>query len=96
VILSFADTATSDIFNGNNTKAARTFDQRLWPTIRRKLDMVNAAASLGDLRAPPSNNLHPLTEDQKGRHAIAVNAQYRITFRFADGNAHDVRCEDYH
>ena len=96
MIQSFADTATRDLFDGKDSKAARAFDRRLWTVIRRKLDMVNAAHVLDDLRVPPGNRLHALRDDQKGRHAIAVNDQYRVTFRFADGNAHEVRCEDYH
>ena len=96
MIQSFADTATQDLFNGKDSKAARAVDRRLWSVIRRKLDMVNAAHVLDDLRVPPGNRLHALRDDQKGRHAIAVNDQYRVTFRFADGNAHEVRCEDYH
>lgn len=96
MIQPFADTATRDLFDGKDSKAARAFDGRLWSVIRRKLDMVNAAHVLDDLRVPPGNRLHALRDDQKGRHAIAVNDQYRVTFRFADGNAHEVRCEDYH
>ncbi len=94
MIQSFADGATADLFNGKDTKAARAFDKALWPVIGRKLDYVNAANGLGDLKAPPSNHLHALKDDQKGRHAISVNDQYRITFRFADGHAYEVRCED--
>jgi proteic killer suppression protein len=96
VITSFADRATEDLFNGKDTKAARDFEKAIWPVIRRKLDMVNAAVALTDLRVPPGNQLHPLKDDQRRRHAIRVNDQHRITFRFTEGNAHEVRCEDYH
>ena len=58
--------------------------------------MVNAAHELRDLETPPGNRMHALKGDRKGRYTIRVNDQYRITFRFEDGNAHDVRCEDYH
>lgn len=64
--------------------------------IRRRLDAINAAHVIGDLRVPPGHKLHPLKDDQKGRHAIWVNTQFRITFRFENGNAHEVRCEDFH
>jgi proteic killer suppression protein len=57
---------------------------------------VNAATDIDDRRVPPSNKLHPLKDDQVGRHAIGVNDQYRITFEFKDGTAHKVRCEDHH
>ena len=55
-----------------------------------------AARSLWDLRVPPGNRLEPLRGDQAGRYSIRVNEQYRITFRFEDGGAWEVRCEDYH
>jgi toxin HigB-1 len=96
VIRSFAGAATEDLFNGKATKAALAFDRRMWPVIRRKLDMVNAAADVNDLRVPPGNKLHPLKDDPVGRYAIRVNDQYRITFEFKDGTARKVRCEDYH
>jgi toxin HigB-1 len=96
VILSFADAATEDIFHGKNTKTARTLAKAVWPVMRRKLDVLNAAHQLRDLSAPPSNRLEPLKGEQQGRYSIRVNEQYRATFRFTDGHAHDVRCEDYH
>jgi len=96
VILSFADEATADVFNGKNTKAARSLDKAVWPVMRRKLDALNAAHELRDLSAPPGNQPHALKGDQPGRHSIRVNERYRVTFRFADSHAHDVRCEDYH
>ena len=96
MIQSFADDATSDLFHGKSTKAARAFDKRLWPVVHRKLDAVNAATTLVDLRVPPGNKLEALKGDQAGRHSIRVNDQYRISFRFTDGHAHEVRCEDYH
>jgi proteic killer suppression protein len=58
--------------------------------------MVNAAGTLDDLKAPPGNRLEALKGNQKGRHSVRVNQKLRITFRFEGGNAHDVRCEDYH
>jgi proteic killer suppression protein len=96
VIASFADEATADVFNGANTKEARKLTKDVWSVMQRKLDMVNAAATLDDLRVPPGNRLEALKGDQRGRHSIRVNDRYRITFRFEDGNAHEVRCEDYH
>ena len=96
MIWSFADAATEDLFHGRDTKAARAFDKAIWPVIRRKLDMVNAAHELRDLQVTPSNRLHPLKGNQQGRFSIRINEQYRVTFRFETGAAHDVRCEDYH
>ena len=54
------------------------------------------AASLDDLRVPPGNRLHALTNDRKGQHAISINDQWRICFRFVDGDAFDVEACDYH
>ena len=95
MIQGFADATTEDLFHGANTKAARAINKAVWPIIRRKLDMVNAAAAVRDLRVPPGNLLEALKGDRAGRFSIRVNQQYRITFRFEDGNAFEVRCEDY-
>ncbi len=96
MIASFGDAATEDLFHGVNTKAARSIDRAIWPVVRWKLDLVNAAASLEDLRVAPGNRLEALRGDQKGRYSIRVNDQYRVTFRFEHATAHAVRCEDYH
>lgn len=96
MIQSFADAATADVFNGRESTAARSLDKTIWPVVRRKLDLVSAATILADLRVPPGNRLEALKGDQHGRHSIRVNDRYRITFRFENGNAHEVRCEDYH
>ncbi|MCX6022757.1 MAG: type II toxin-antitoxin system RelE/ParE family toxin [Chloroflexi bacterium] len=96
MIQSFADTATHEVFQGRESRVARQFPQNIWPLIRRKLDMLNAAHILMDLRVPPGNRLEALKGDRSGRSSIRVNDQYRITFRFHDGNAYDVVCEDYH
>ncbi len=96
VIRSFADTATADVFYGVDSKAARRLPREVWPVFRRKLDLLMAAKTLLDLRIPPGNRLEALRGDQAGRHSIRVNDQYRITFCFEDGDAREVRCEDYH
>ena len=96
LIQSFADETTEDLFNGKNSKSARKIPRDIWPLVGRKLDMLNAAQELGDLKSPPGNRLEALKGDQRGRHSIRVNDQYRLTFRFAGSHAHEVRCEDYH
>ena len=78
-----------------NSKAARRIPREIWP-VARKLDRVNAAADLTFLTDPPANRLEALKGDQKGRHSMRVNDQYRVTFRFEKGDAFDVRVEDYH
>lgn len=95
VIASFADQTTEDIHNGANTKAARKIHRHVWPVIIRKLDVLNAAMSLNDLKSPGSH-LERLRGTLAGFWSIRVNDQYRIIFRFADGNAMNVRCQDIH
>lgn len=96
VIRSLGDDATKDIWNGVNSKAARRIPQELWPAVRRKLDQIDAVMRLDDLKMPPGNRLHALVGDLAGYHAIRVNDQYRVIFRFEGTDAHDVRCTDYH
>lgn len=96
MIQSFADAATEDVFHGTNSKAARKIPKELWSTVRRKLDLVNAATSVKALRVPPGNRLEALQGERAGSFSIRVNDQYRITFRFDGERALDVRCEDYH
>jgi toxin HigB-1 len=62
----------------------------------RKLDYLNAANRLDDLKAPPGNRLEALKGDYKGRHSIRINNQYRIVFKFIDSDAFDVEITDYH
>ena len=96
MIRSFADDTTRDIWNGVNSKAARRVPRAIWPIIQRKLDQVDTVTALGDLRVPPGNRLHALSDDLAGFHAVRVNDQYRIIFRFEGQHAFDVRCADYH
>jgi toxin HigB-1 len=96
MIRSFADEATRDIWNGVNSKAARRLPRTVWQVIRRKLDQLDAVTQLDDLRVPPGNRLLALSGDLAGHHAIRVNDQYRIVFRFDTHDARDVRCTDYH
>jgi proteic killer suppression protein len=62
----------------------------------RKLEYVDLAARLEDLKVPPGNRLHALEGDRKDQHSISVNDQWRICFRFGDGDAYDVEICDYH
>lgn len=93
MIKSFADRRTEELFRTGRAK-------RIPPDVSRralrKLEAVHAAADLSDLRVPPGNRLHSLKGDRAGQHAIAVNDQWRICFRFADGDAYDVEFCDYH
>ncbi|HRG49550.1 MAG: type II toxin-antitoxin system RelE/ParE family toxin [Cellvibrionales bacterium] len=93
MIKTFADKHTKELFETGKSKkvAADVLSRAI-----RKLEYVNFAISLDDLKVPPGNKLHLLSGDRKGQHAIAVNDQWRICFRFSDGDAYDVEFCDYH
>jgi toxin HigB-1 len=96
VIRSFADQATADVYLGVESKVARRIPKPLWSVVRRKLDVLHRAKALNDLRLPGGNRLEALKGDREGEWSLRVNDQYRLTFRFEDGHAHQVACEDYH
>jgi proteic killer suppression protein len=96
MIQSFADETTADLFRERSTKAARRIPTDLWRTVQRKLKILDVAQQLKDLESPPGNRLERLKGDQKGRHSIRVNDQYRLTFRWEGNHAYEVCCEDYH
>lgn len=96
VILNFADKTTEDIFNGIDSKAARRIPQSVWKVATRKLDTLNAAYDLRDIRVPPANRLEALKGKWSGYHSIRINDQYRIVFKWIDGNAKNVSITDYH
>jgi proteic killer suppression protein len=96
VIQSFADDTSVDLFRERNTRAARRIPRDLWRGVQRKLRLLDAAGRLDDLAAPAGNRLELLKGDQAGRHSIRVNEQYRLTFRWENGHAYEVRVEDYH
>jgi toxin HigB-1 len=96
MILNFADKPTEDIYHGVDSKAARRIPVSVWKTACRKLDMLNAAFALSDLRVPPANRLEALKGKWKGYHSIRINEQYRIIFVWIDGNVKDVEIIDYH
>ena len=62
----------------------------------RKLRMLNRSVNLTDLRVPPGNKLEKLHGERKGQYSIRINEQYRICFRFRDGDSHNVEIFDYH
>ena len=96
MIRTLADDTTRDIWNGVNSKAARRIPRDIWPVVQRRLDQLDSVTNLEQLRVPPGNRLHALAEELTGLHAIRVNDQYRIVFRFEGEHAFDVRCTDYH
>ena len=93
MIKSFADKLTAAVFAGEQVRRLPTEIQQ---AARRKLKLIDAATSLDSLRVPPGNRLEALKGDRKGQHSIRVNDQWRICFRWADHDAHDVEIVDYH
>ncbi len=97
MIVSFRDRGTEDIFDGENTAAARrTCPETIWRVARRKLDQINQAVRLADLAAPPANRLEALRGDRRGENSIRINDQYRICFRWTEQGAEEVEISDYH
>jgi proteic killer suppression protein len=96
LIASFGDRATADLYHGVQTPRARRFPPDVVAAAVRKLDVLNSARSLLDLRSPPGNRLEALRGDLRGFHSIRVNDRWRIVFRWAEGQAYEVRLVDYH
>jgi proteic killer suppression protein len=93
VISSFADRDTERLFA---RERVRRFPGDLLRTMLRKLVALDAAERLDDLRVPPGNRLEKLQGDRAGQHSIRVNEQWRICFRWREGNAFEVEIVDYH
>jgi proteic killer suppression protein len=93
VIRSFVDKEAEKIWAGT---ASRRLPGDIQGIARRKLRMLNNAATLDDLRIPPANRLEMLKGDRKGQCSIRINNQWRICFRWKDSDAHDVEIVDYH
>ena len=97
VIVSFANRGTEDIFDGTNTREARNIcPQDLWPVAHRKLDALNQAAGLRDLRVPPGNRLEALKGKRKGQYSVRINEQYRLCFYWTNEGPRAVEITDYH
>ncbi len=92
MIQSFKDEDARELFETGSSKC--------WAAIRvvarRKLDQIEAAINLSDLRVPPGNRLEALKGDRAGQHSIRINDQYRICFVWKVDGAHDVEIADYH
>ncbi len=93
MIKSFADKHTQELYVTGKSK--RLPSDILKRAIRR-LEYIDLAICIDDLEAPPSNRLHSLKGDRKGQYSISINKQWRICFRFIDGDAYDVEITDYH
>lgn len=93
MIKTFADRRTRELYAAGR---AKRFPADIAKRAARKLEYLDLATRLDDLKVPPGNRLHALEGDRKGQYSISVNDQWRICFRFVDGDACDVEICDYH
>lgn len=96
MILGFKNKCAQDVFDGTNSSHARKLPQFLHENARDKLDMLDAALELHDLKSPPGNRLERLVGNLKGKYSIRINDQWRIVFSWKDGDASEVEIVDYH
>lgn len=92
MIKSFGDRRTEALFDDKFVKAFESIARRA----KRKLEALHAAARLDDMAVPPSNRLEKLKGDLKTFHSIRISDQWRVIFRWHEGQAYDVRIVDYH
>lgn len=93
MIRDFTDKETEKIFN---RQFSRKFPPDIQQGARRKLEILEAAEVLEDVRLPPSNHLEKLSGDRENQYSIRINKQWRICFEWRNGNAHNVEVVDYH
>ena len=93
MIKSFKDKETEKIFKQHFSKKLPNAIQKI---ALRKLMMIDNAETLQDLLVPPANKLEVLKGDRKGQHSIRINDQYRVCYKFKDGDFYDVEITDYH
>ena len=93
MIKTFANRLTLDLYSSGR---AKRFPEDVARRAARKLEYLDLAFRLEDLRVPSGNRLHALKGDRKGQFSISINDQWRICFRFLDGDAYDVEICDYH
>jgi proteic killer suppression protein len=93
MIKSYRDKETRKLASG---KASRRIPQDIHRRAKMRLERLDAAVSLDDLRVPPSHRLEALSGDRRGQHGLRVNDQWRICFECRDGHAYEVEIVDYH
>ena len=93
VILSFACAETQRLFQA---EMVRRFPPNIQRSARRKLLALHAATQVGQMAVPPGNRLEALKGNRQGQHSIRINDQWRICFRWREGNAYQVEIVDYH
>ncbi|UCG39588.1 MAG: type II toxin-antitoxin system RelE/ParE family toxin [bacterium] len=93
MIRSFGDGWTRSVFQRVRVKS---FSAELQRSALRKLEILNAATTLNDLRIPPGNRLEKLAGNRQGQYSIRINDQFRVCFVWKEGNAYSVEIADYH
>ena len=96
MIISFGDRDTEELYHGIAGRNTRKLPPDLLRAALKKLDMLNAAHSLRDLRSPPGNRLEALVGDLAGFYSIRINQRWRIVFRWTGADAEKVQIIDYH
>lgn len=96
MIIKFSNKLAEDLFDDKKSKEVRSFPPELHRKARMKLLYLHEAEDLNDLKVPPGNKLEALKGDYSGFHSIRINDQWRLVFRWKDGNAADVSIIDYH
>lgn len=92
MIKSFVCKDTEKLFNDLDVKRFRGISRKA----RIKLEIISAVVSLEGLKVPPGNRLEALRGDRKGQYSIRIDSQWRICFKWENGNAYDVEIIDYH
>jgi proteic killer suppression protein len=92
MIKSFRCRDTEKLFNDSNVKRFKNIERKA----RITLEMLNATVSLDGLKVPPGNRLEAIKSDRKGQCSIRIDSQWRLCFKWIEGNAHDVEIVDYH
>lgn len=93
MIKTFADRFTKELYE---TGKSKRFPSDILKSARRRLEYIDVATGVDDLKVLPSNRFHELERERKGQFSISINMQWRICFRFFDGDAYDVEITDYH
>lgn len=96
MIKSFRNKCASDLHQGFNSKEARKLPRHLHELAGEKLDILEAAQELDDLKVPPGNRLEKLKGNLKGKYSIRINDQWRIAFAWHGGHVEEVEIIDYH
>lgn len=93
MIKTFGEKETEKLFRRQRSRSLPEYIQR---KARMKLEILDAAEKLDDLKVPPGNRLEKLSGDRDGQHSIRINQQWRICFRWKNGDCYEVEIVDYH